>query len=1152
MSDYQSMTWEELEEDGIWNVRPSAPVYTTREKLGAQFSLENMVGGILMNEEGVPIEGFEPEDGFNPSRYLTTLEPEDSAKRLNQFSIIHEAQSQAEADWRLDRYDDETLQREIRATMGTWENLWTGAFAGITDPIVLATMFVPVLKASQTAMQAAKAVGALSVVEQGAIEVGLSTLQHDRTLMETGVNMAAAGVFGSIFGGFGSAFYKGSNFTKDIADEQKSLIASGFYAEPDIPIRDVLAAYNRGRGPAFDSKIDEDPGVTVAEFHTIEEMDAAIDEIQMANQGFFSKVPFISHINPIASVFNSKSNVEHIVMMSDLAGADFYTKGNIAGKIVQYSNKGSATSAINRAEGRFQLGQIVPLRKGYDEWSAIPGKTGGFVKGQIDGWDRYNAEISDWMRIWKTDSHNAPKWVKTLFEGKEGLLNENLLYRDHLLRTGFFNDTIQKSDDVKIKIDEANTTRKAAKKKRDDARAREPQAIKEGRKLNKKQRGTAENIVKTKKAIIEEQKAEIRMLRARHSLLVRHENGDIEASRELITDLTGTDEYLPQIHNKEAAMDDKADWIVTMKKAEDEWYVERLGELKAAGNKVYEFNQLEAEYKVIKDGLLKDGDQRYEEAWKQITKDNSPVGIEGFEARALTPGRARSRELRIKQATASKYLSSNYIDITMAHYSTVLPHIELKNRGLLGGTDEASLARVARAEAQTELKKQGKSKKERREIDRVHARSEKNINAVRDVILHRNYKDVTQNTRDWTYMIQSFLSMTQLGGMLIPSLGDSAGTVAKTGVPHIARAIEPWLRNLKGEFTANEAARMVGIVDLHMSARMHALQTSSELGINQGVGARIMGRLSNKFYKATAILHWNQGMKELAIFGAMDEIIRHAYNPSMMSKVDRMKMARDGWGDEELRQLADLHRRYDMETEGAVILNTGKIYEEWSNARSLVSRKQLDLDAELADRFNSYLSRHAERAIVTPGAGDLPKFFTSHPIFRLMGQYKGFGFASVNKTTIPMVQGMMAGDAHQAFGFLGLTLLGTGSYMLRQKMYDREISENWQTLAWEGLLKGGAIGIYSDGLAVSQKVTGNWAGLGDKLGVESPSRYYARGFITDILGPSVGLIESVGYTANALSRAAGGEQLTDVDYARAWRMVPFNNLFYLRSVLERF
>ena len=310
--------------------------------------------------------------------------------------------------------------------------------------------------------------------------------------------------------------------------------------------------------------------------------------------------------------------------------------------------------------------------------------------------------------------------------------------------------------------------------------------------------------------------------------------------------------------------------------------------------------------------------------------------------------------------------------------------------------------------------------------------------------------------------------------------------------------------------------------------------------------------MSQQFYKATGILWWNQGMKEIAVLGWGDGLLRAASSPSTVSKADRLWMLRDGWDEAKLARLNEVYKVYGIkQTDGSTsrILDTGRIYREWSESTP-ETRAAMDEASQLANEYNATLLKHAERSVVTPGAGDFPSFITRHPFLKLLGQYKGFGAASINKTTIPMAQGIMMGDANMAFGFLGLVALGSGAYTLRQLMYDREISPNPQTLAYEGLLRGGALGLYSDGLAISQKMTQNWFGLGDAVGIETPSRYYARGLLTDVLGPTAGLIEDAGYSIHAASGLAKGEELSQSDMAKGARMIPFNNLFYLRAVLE--
>ena len=68
-----------------------------------------------------------------------------------------------------------------------------------------------------------------------------------------------------------------------------------------------------------------------------------------------------------------------------------------------------------------------------------------------------------------------------------------------------------------------------------------------------------------------------------------------------------------------------------------------------------------------------------------------------------------------------------------------------------------------------------------------------------------------------------------------------------------------------------------------------------------------------------------------------------------------------------------------------------KLYEAWDAPRSVV------------DAFRSAIIRDVDRIIVTPGIGDRPLWMSSET-GKLIGQFKSFGFASVQRTLIPALQ----------------------------------------------------------------------------------------------------------------------------------------------------
>jgi hypothetical protein len=1075
-------SWFKSTYDGVGNLAPLQ--YSSGDQLGAQFKLENIIGSSMVSMQGIaPVD-----PNFSPMEFLEHNYGEDEDEEQQRiWSLIAESTSAIDANRKINVDNEFKRAQAIRQTMGTWDSLWTGAIAGITDPIVLATTAVPILRAGLTVGGAAGRLGALAVAEQSAIEGVLHSQQTDRTLTESALNIGANAILGGVLGGVGSRFYNSSRAysTADGSLEQQSLVRGVLTAEGDTYIGGFKAPKSRA------------------------ELEVALQETDLVGRGFFNGIGATA-LNPTARVAAQQGSVEARVIMQELNGHDFLTGANLTGKTGTAATD-SVSTAVERTSGRFAGANLRALQVGYKDYVKENGRN------LVKGWDDFLNDVGVHYRAYDPDLPElTPQWARKLIPDLEKI---NKGYEEHLIRIGAFDDVLIPAGKLKAKLMKAEDSYKAAKNKSTKARHQD----------------------------------DIDDLTEQLSLMERHNAGDLDATRKLISELHGEKRYLTQSHNVELLRENRFDWLATMAVAERKWHDTRLTTLggdKTARGRVFK-RKMDKMFKVrvAKDGTVIDEQSvRLNAIYDELRTSRDSFNLGGMNTVA---SQGKARQLRIDQTVAAPYLKGNYMDLQNAHYSAVLPNVEMRNRGLLPDSKEFN-ARTAQIRKEIDMMQEGATPKRIKELERIYDKIVKDITNVQDIIQHRNYKNVTQLQRDIGFAITQFNATRQLGAMLIPSFGDVAGTVSKTGLKNIARAIKPFSQRVRGlNLEAKEASELVGIIELVSASRMHALNNSAELGINQGTTARMMGRVSQTFYKATGILWWNQGMKEIAIIGWGDRMLKAAARPSKMSKADKMWLARDGWDEAKLAQLADLHRRYPTKQDSTDMLNTGSIYEDW-NSSTVTERSARDADVRLADEYNATLLKHAERAVVTPGAGDFPSFITGHPFLKLLGQYKGFGAASINKTTIPMAQGMIAGDANMAFGFMGLTTLGATAYMLRQTMYDREISENPQTLAYEGLLRGGALGLYSDGMAISQKMTQNWFGLGDQLGIETPSRYYARGLLTDVLGPTAGLAEDAGYMIHAASGLARGEQLSESDKAKGARMLPFNNLFYLRAVLENY
>ena len=100
-------------------------------------------------------------------------------------------------------------------------------------------------------------------------------------------------------------------------------------------------------------------------------------------------------------------------------------------------------------------------------------------------------------------------------------------------------------------------------------------------------------------------------------------------------------------------------------------------------------------------------------------------------------------------------------------------------------------------------------------------------------------------------------------------------------------------------------------------------------------------------------------------------------------------------------------------------------------------------------------------------------------------------------------------------------------------------------------MRSGLLPLLDLGITSTQKLTANFGGLGDYVGLAPVSRYYSRNAVSEFMGPTFGwATEAYGALGNTFWKAREGEALSHQDWSKIARLAPYNNLFYLRAALE--
>jgi hypothetical protein len=131
-------------------------------------------------------------------------------------------------------------------------------------------------------------------------------------------------------------------------------------------------------------------------------------------------------------------------------------------------------------------------------------------------------------------------------------------------------------------------------------------------------------------------------------------------------------------------------------------------------------------------------------------------------------------------------------------------------------------------------------------------------------------------------------------------------------------------------------------------------------------------------------------------------------------------------------------------------------------------------------------------------------------------------------------------------GTLLSVALGSLSYMTKMEIAGKDADMSVDTLLREGVDRSGVMAWLTDANQIVEKVSRGRVGVSALMGGPPMSRYASRSAAEAVFGPTYGmLMNSVQLTGNAF---AGDWQAADTHTVR--RMMPYNNLFYLRSIFD--
>lgn len=368
-------------------------------------------------------------------------------------------------------------------------------------------------------------------------------------------------------------------------------------------------------------------------------------------------------------------------------------------------------------------------------------------------------------------------------------------------------------------------------------------------------------------------------------------------------------------------------------------------------------------------------------------------------------------------------------------------------------------------------------------------------------------------------MIKGLNYLRLMGGMTLSALPDLGRSVMIHGVERVAKqGLMPLISNTKGYRLAAKEVKLAGTaLDMVLDNRAMQLADVWDDYGRLSKFERGMNVAQNRFGLVSLMAPWNAELKKFVGVITQSRMLEAITDLPAATKAERERLAYLGID----ASMAD-RIRAQFETHGEK--QAGGVW--WANTEAWG-------DGEAVRAYRGALVKEVDSAIVTPGAGDKP-LWTSSTLGGLVSQFKGFSFTATQRVALA---GLQQRDAAALNGMLLSVALGTVSYAIASRLAGKEVSDDPVEWLGEGIDRSGILGVFSDVMNLGARTFGiGWSG----------SRYASRGNVEMFLGPSAGLIND----SLAVMGAGGDGKWTAAETHAARRLLPYQNLFYLRWLFD--
>lgn len=551
----------------------------------------------------------------------------------------------------------------------------------------------------------------------------------------------------------------------------------------------------------------------------------------------------------------------------------------------------------------------------------------------------------------------------------------------------------------------------------------------------------------------------------------------------------------------------KADGKVTPK--------ERKKAIKAILDAKYgDFDELdfEARAEEIKNRIISSPDATLEYSDKSRLSD-------GFDPKPENRGKSapfRARTFMIPDELIQDFLEDDINLLAQRHLMNMAPDIEIKNQ--FGSLDLQDQIRAIN-EDYAVLRRKAPNSKAKSKLEKAQARDLRDLKVMVDRMrnVHGNFDPnnmwhrVGKASRDLNYM-------RLMGGVVASSIPDLARIIMSNGLGKAFGNVDKFAYAMEKNKPLLEEIQSYGIaIDSLINGRGSLIADIQDVTKGGTKLERALSTGAKKFSSINLMNQWTTSVKFVQAISMQSRLADDLVAGRIPKELKRL-----GINDEQAERIGSLIKEHGTQSEGNWLANRHL----WDNP-------------ELEQLWAGALRQETNRVIVTPGQ-EKP-IVMSTQMGQTLFQFKSFIMSAQNRI---MLAGLQKQDEYLYQGLVTMVGLGMMTYIFKQWNAGREVNYDIENLIIEGIDRSGALGVLMEINNTIEKMSGNNLGVRSLAGVTTTSsRQAGRSLIESLAGPSFG---TAGNLAKILSGLTGEGEMTESDKKAFMRLLPGQNLFYLR------